>query len=618
MTNDEIIRECKKLWDLNRGKSFESFIKSNTEIDQYLSNMLNNEPWFVNKRNVFVCVVHDIYKKVLCLTCGKELNINKAKSGGLYCNHSCVMKNEIVKKKYKKTCLNKYGVENPSFSEEIKEKKKKNSLEKYGVESVFLRKDVVEKAQKTIFERYGVKSTLSVESVKNKAKQTMLKKYGVDHIFKNKEIRKKAEETCKEKYGVFNAAQSDLIKEKKKQNNIEKYGVEYTTQLESTRKKYRQTMNQRYGADSWFESKIFKKQIYERFSLWKDYVIPLFSMDEYEGWCTGKLYKWKCVKCGNEFEQHIHTTSFDGQFGYIPRCLNCYPYNINNSNSEQEVLNFIKSVYHGDVIENDRQILKGKELDIYLPEKKIAIEYDGLFWHNDKSGKDEKYHLIKTEECEKQGIQLIHIFEDEWIYKKEIVKGRIKSILGLDRTRIYARKCKVKKIDNRTCNEFLQENHLQGEDRSSIRYGLYYENKLVSVMTFGKPRFNKNYDYELIRFCSKIGFQIIGGASKLLEYFKRQYKGSIISYADRRYSMGKLYKKLGFEMISISKPNYWWTKNQIKFSRYQCQKSKLKNILGNNFNPELSEDENMRLNGYDKIYDCGNIVIGMSGPDLDI
>ena len=143
--------------------------------------------------------------------------------------------------------------------------------------------------------------------------------------------------------------------------------------------------------------------------------------------------------------------------------------------------------------------------------------------------------------CEKQGIQLIHIFEDEWKYKKEIVKDILKSKLGIFDLRIYARKCDIKEIDKNTASEFLSRNHLQGYIDSSIRYGLYYKDELVFVMTFRKNRKNGSYDYELTRFASKTGVCVVGGVSRLLTTFKRNYKGSLVSYADRRYCNGKLY-----------------------------------------------------------------------------
>ena len=163
---------------------------------------------------------------------------------------------------------------------------------------------------------------------------------------------------------------------------------------------------------------------------------------------------------------------------------------------------------------------------------------------------------MKTEKCLERGIRLVHIFEDEWKEKREIVKDRIRSILGIDQTGIFARKCIVKDIDSKTANVFLNANHLQGCCNSSIRYGLFHNDELVAVMTFGKPRFNKNYDWELVRYASRIGCHIVGGASKLLARFRKEHSGSIVSYDDRRYSDDNLYERMGFMQVGGSTTNY--------------------------------------------------------------
>ena len=152
-----------------------------------------------------------------------------------------------------------------------------------------------------------------------------------------------------------------------------------------------------------------------------------------------------------------------------------------------------------------------------------------------QAGKDKNYHLNKTIECEKVGYRLIHIFEHEWVNKQKIIKAKLKSLFGVEQTRIYARKCIIKEISTDIKNEFLNTYHIQGEDKSKVKLGLFYEEKLVAVMTFGKPRFNKNYEYELIRYATSK--HVIGGAGKLLKYFERNYKPkSIITYSDRRFS----------------------------------------------------------------------------------
>lgn len=284
------------------------------------------------------------------------------------------------------------------------------------------------------------------------------------------------------------------------------------------------------------------------------------------------------------------------------------------SNKERELHDFISSLGVS-MLCNDRKIIHPLELDIYLPELKIGIEYNGLIWHSEFFGKKTmKYHLKKTEECEKKGIRLIHIFEDEWIYKKEIVKSKIINLLKLRQNSIYARKCVVKPIKNYIKNDFLDKYHIQGSDRSKIHLGLFYDNNLVSVMTFCKPRIIMGYkdskegSFELSRFASSTG--VIGGASKLLRYFiANYYPNNIITFADRRWTSmleDSMYEKIGFEKIKVNKPNYWYVINgRIRKHRYSYNKYVIVNKLGGNIN--LSEVENMKLLGYDRIWDCGTI-----------
>ena len=226
----------------------------------------------------------------------------------------------------------------------------------------------------------------------------------------------------------------------------------------------------------------------------------------------------------------------------------------------------------------------------------------GDYWHSEQY-KNKYYHLNKTELCEKKGYRLIHIFEHEWINKQDIIKTKLLSIFNKDQNKIYARKCTIKEITSKEKNEFLNRTHIQGEDKSNVKLGLFYENELVAVMTFCKSRFNKNFEWELSRYSSSK--HVIGGAGKLLKYFERIYKPkNLITYADRRYSQGKLYFTLGFTFDHFSLPNYFYCNKNLKiYSRIQCQKHKLKDIL-KNFDKNLSEFENMYLNNYFRIYDC--------------
>ena len=420
-------------------------------------------------------------------------------------------------------------------------------------------------------------------------------------------VRQKIKQTCLQRYGVDNPNKTDYVRQKIKQTCLQKYGVQVSTKSETAKQQLKQTCLQKYGVASPILYEQFKKKI-QRTKALKKYkkfqqnskIVPMFDFDEFFKNKNNYhfRYKWKCLKCGNIFQDFINKNRIP-IFGSFARCLICNPILQLTSKGEIELSDFIKFNYTKSILFNSRQIIKPYELDVYIPQKNIAIQFDGTYWHSDQN-KTNDYHLMKTQMCKEKGIQLIHVFQDQWLYKQQIVKDRIKNVFGVYDNRIFARKCVIKEIKPSICNQFLDVNHIQGHDNSKIRLGLFYNDQLVSVMTFGKPRFNRNYEYELVRFASKLGTKVIGGASKLLKYFERNYQPkSLISYADRRYSNGKLYYALGFQFLNNSEPNYWWCKNNYKYTRYQCQKHKLKQLLGQDkFNPQLSESQNMYLNKY--------------------
>jgi hypothetical protein len=224
-------------------------------------------------------------------------------------------------------------------------------------------------------------------------------------------------------------------------------------------------------------------------------------------------------------------------------------------------------------------------------------------------GKYKDYHLYKTEKCLEKGIELIHILDYEWLFKKHIISSILHNKLKLNTHKIAARKCVIKPInDTKILKQFLNDNHIQGYTHSSINIGLYYNEELISVMTFGKNRFKQDNKFELLRFCNKLNYNNIGGASRLLKYFNNNInidKLDIITFADRRFSLGNMYEKLGFDFEYFSKPSYFYWKNTKILNRISCQKHKLKELLPI-FNPDISEYENMKLNKWFRVWDCGN------------
>jgi len=282
------------------------------------------------------------------------------------------------------------------------------------------------------------------------------------------------------------------------------------------------------------------------------------------------------------------------------------------SDIEIAIREYIESIYDGDIVLNDIMALGNRqEIDIYLPEFKIGIEVNGEYYHSDEF-KPKTYHLDKTNAGIASGIRIIHIWATEWTDKPLIVQSMIRNMLGLNQRSIYARKCIIKEIDSKTKNQFLNENHLQGKDNSKYKFGAYFGDELVAVMTFGSRQISKVTKFELIRYCSKLNTNVIGIASKLFKRFIDTYDiDEVFTYADNRWSIGGLYANLGFSFQHTSACSYYYFKNRKLYHRTSFQKHKLKGKLIN-FDPELTEKDNMKNNGYYRVWDCGQHVFKWS------
>lgn len=310
----------------------------------------------------------------------------------------------------------------------------------------------------------------------------------------------------------------------------------------------------------------------------------------------------KCKKCGNIFEKIAadHLTSPHGG------CLHCYA---NKSKAEEEIGVFLQKLLNNcTILFRNRSILKNSEIDIYVPEKKIGIEYNGIYWHSSANGKTKNYHLYKTEECKHNGIGLIQIFEDEFLEHKNIVFSKLQHIFHKDNfEKVYARKCLVREISYADAICFLNKNHIQGGVKATIYLGLFYNDVLISVMTFIK---RKN-EWELNRFANDISKQVIGSGGKLFSYFIKNYNPQKVkSFADRRWTINEdhnLYTLLGFKFNKYILPDYRYVyKNGNKrLHKFNFRKK----LLAKKYNLPLSltESEMAEKIGLNKIYDCGLI-----------
>lgn len=427
------------------------------------------------------------------------------------------------------------------------------------------------------------------EEMIKRQKETFNKKYGVDYYTQHKDFIIKQQTTKFKKYG--NKNYSNVVKQKK--TKLEKYGNTNYNNID----KYKMTCLSKYGTDNYSKSNNYQNQINKQFKE-KYSNVDILNVSK-------NSLTIKCDQCFSIYEITKKLLYERYNRNYIV-CTNCNPIgNSLRSGYELELSDYLNNL--GIVHDTSNRTEIKKELDIYIPEKKIAIEINGLYWHNELFV-DNNYHLNKTIECNKRGIRLIHIFEDEWLYKKEIVLSIIKNSLGLSERTIYGRKCSIKEVSSKIAKDFFEKNHIQGNVNSKIRLGLFYNDELVSLMSFSRGRIfmgGKYDEWELNRYSNTLNTNVIGGADKLLQYFIKNYQPEkIVSYSDIRLFDGKMYEKIGFLKISQTKPNYWYINQDIRYHRFRYNKSIL---IKEGYDKNLTEREIMFNRKIYRIYDCGNI-----------
>lgn len=473
------------------------------------------------------------------------------------------------------------------------------------------------KIEETNLKRYGFKRPAQNKKIQEKIKQSTQMNFGVENIFSNTEYIKMK---FIEKHGVSNPMFIPEIKEKRRSTNQKKFGVDYPSQVPNTIKKRSETNLKRYGnicsihgLDVWEKVSNTK-----RIKFWnklinsekiKEIAIPNFTLEDYNGNIGNDNqvinYSWLCIGCNKNFEDYIAN-------GNIPRCPHCYPSSTQGI-MEKELSEWIRlALPNEEILFNSRKVIPPLEIDIYFPNRGIAIEFDEVYWHSELTTKGERgksYHINKTLQCKEKGIQLIHIYDCEWFNNPEIIKSVLLSKFGIFSQKIGARQCSIKKISSKESRTFLEENHLQGYAGGSILYGLFYNNELVSHLSIGKNRFLKD-TYEIVRFVSKLNTQVQGAFSKLWKESEKNIpkNSTIVSYVDLRYFLGKSNFTIGLKYKHTNPPSFFYTKDyKVLHNRLSFQKHMLLKKL-EIFDSNLTEWENMQLNGYDRIWDCGIVV----------
>lgn len=571
--------------------AYTSFLPDSSEIPERVFNILYPE------KVPNLCCKHN----------NKPLFNTLEKGYRKFCANQCKCKKE---EHSKKIAYNR-SLETKEEKESREQKRKDTCMERYGTDNPMKNSDMFQLYKEKYKENTGYDTPMDNPEVKNKIKKNYREKTGYDTPLENPEIRNKiwekrkevdptmetARKTYNQQTGYNNAFQVPENKEKIKQTKNKKYGVEYYSQTDEWNEKVKKTSQEIYNRDHHTQKNISDKawEILNNKNLFED----MYQKNSIQYMCNFLNVEWNTIvsrlKHYNIAKKESRS-SYEDSIAFLLKSLGV-KYTTNNYSICKEAFG-IK-----------------REIDFVIEDKKLCIEMNGIYFHSEISGnKNSTYHLKKLEACEKLGYRLLTITDKEWDEKNTIVVQKIKHALGYASTNNNTRNLIIKEITEHESNLFLYKYHLQGGSyNNEVCLGAYDDNKLVSVMTFGRPIMNKNsildFAWDLKRYCGNENYYP-GLASKLLKYFEINYKPyCILSYANRRWSTGDLYKKLGFDLIHYTKPSYDYISPNKKeiFNRTTFKKSKIikKFNLPSDF--EFVEKDFMISQGYDIIWDCGNI-----------
>lgn len=584
------------LQDLINNKNYKSislYLRHNPKEREFLLDKTNHikDNHNISNNELTYIIINDLKELPKC-TCGLKLDYIKPKVGyKKTCGNSeCILKSSIEKRK--ETNQKRYGGNAPASSKEVRNKMVKTIKDRYGVNKIQLIPGVKEKTIESNKEKYGNEWSSQSELIKKKSKKNLLNKYGVDCTQKITSVKEKTKKTNKEKYGSEEFFGSKEIRDKINKTFDEKYGG-HPLQNEDIKNKLKETSLKVWGETHPTKNILVKEKISNALTRrWlKDIKlsdINFIKKDE-DGY-----YVLFCEKEQKEYKINPVTYNRRKRNGEeISIYLN--PLFKNYSKGERELVEFIKTLYNGEINLNDRKLLDGYEIDIVLEDLKICIEYNGLYFHSDNF-KPKKYHINKFLKCQEKGYRLIQIWEDEWYNERVKIISYIKHVLGKTDNRIYARHGEVKWVSDLDYKIFCEKNHLQNYAKAKHRLGLIYEGEIVSIMSFSKPRVKSKefVEYEMIRFCNKLNYSVIGSASKLFNFFIKNIKPtSILTYSDLDKFDSNLYESLGFKFEKITDPSYFYFDGLERINRFKLRKSNI-------------EKYNLDINKFNKVYSCGN------------
>lgn len=505
--------------------------------------------------------------EIICEGCGKPFFVKSFSSGiPRYCSKDC--RNRARIHHARETIKSKYGVDNASQVPEIRDK---------------MSASIKTKSETISFNR----------------KRTMLERYGVEHPLQSKEIRERAEQTCLDRYGVRNVSLDADMREK----------ISKAVASESAQRKRRNTCRQHFGTDYPAQSNEImdkmKSTCLERYG--REWAI---QTDECKQKMVSTLHRTVCAN--PEIQERAKASlkaTMQAKYGLD------YPCQLPQCRSSARAISHI-NVRYKELLENlgyevcMEKRVGGYSFDIYLPTRNLVIDINPTYTHNAyynhwlKQGRDVNYHLNKYRAAIQKGYSCLFVWD--WDDEQKIIDRLIPT------KRVYARSCDIKEVPASECNLFLDQFHIQNSCRGQLyRYGLYHEDDLLQVMTFGKPRYRNNVQFELLRLCSVPGITVVGGASKLFQAFVRDHDpSSILSYCDPCKFSGKVYENLGMVLVESTPPNKIWSKPDTRehITDNLLRQRGYDQLFKTNFGKGTNNEELMLQHGWLPVYDCGQAV----------
>lgn len=513
---------------------------------------------------------------------------------------------------------------------------------------------LTDKAIQEYLSRNSIKRDESIDNVyrskfyenrNKKSRATSQKKYGTNHPNQNKANYQKIVRTNLERYGVVSPLELDEVKEKGIQTSLRKYGTKHPSQSKVVMEKVDNTNFKRYGARRKNMTHNYRASYIDftptDYVKTPEEVIKLITPNERGEVPAHTLLREVMKSWGKDF---LGSGDISKILGLNPRSvsegkfvglLDFSGFKKKDHMMQKEVFEYIKSIYNGEIVKEDRSILDGKEIDYYIPEHKIGIEFNGDYWHSDIN-KPKAYHEDKKKLATSKGVSLYAIWEHDWVnpVKRNIIESQIRYKLKLITNTIFARNTVVKPISAKISREFLTYNHIQGSTSAKYKYGLFSSDNLVAVMTFSGTRFKDNTkdSVELIRFANKVNTVVTGGFSKLLKYAINDIKMKrIVSYANLDITeSSSIYGSQGFTFVKSTGPGYKWvehTRSLYTISRQAVQPWKLLKYTNDEegavppfpnatkdfrvVNKSETEREYMTRNNYFRVWDSGNDLFEM-------